>query len=61
MNRPALTKDEEFVLQCLDSLARQQLPLVPMSVAVRSGMPIDKCSRILESLRAKNYLGDTGA
>jgi DNA-binding IclR family transcriptional regulator len=54
----ALTKDEEFILECIDSLAKKGLPLVPMSVAVRSGMPIDKCSTLLESLRAKGYLGD---
>lgn len=57
--RPGLTKDETHVLDCLDSLAKAGLPLVPMSVAVRSGFSVDKAALLLESLRAKNYLADS--
>jgi len=56
--RPPLNKDEQYALECLAKLAKNQLPLVPMSLAVRSGFPIDKASLLLESLRRKGYLGD---
>jgi hypothetical protein len=56
--RPPLTKDEEYTLESVASLAKNGLPIVPMSVAVRTGFTIDKASLMLESLRAKRYLGD---
>lgn len=53
-----LSSQERAVLDAIHGLQKDGLPAVPFAIAIRSGIKLDHCSQILETLRKKGALGD---